>query len=912
MKKFINRFYDVRPGEWYVTIAMFFVNFLLMVVLYFLKPARDSLFLIELGAAQLPLVFILVAVVSIPVTQLVSRLVQSYNNFRVFLWTNLIVIVNLLIIRGLFWIDQDWVYTLFYIWVSVYSILIISQYWVFANELYNTSQSKRLFTLLNLGAILGAIAGSQLSSVVVSVFNMDTENLLYICMGGIFVVMMIVFSLKGRSKFESSNNNRQDDENITTAKVFKSIVNSRYQFLVAAIIGIAMLVSTLVDYQLKAVAADVYPDKANLTSFMGTFYAGLSLASLFIQILFSSRILRRMGIGGGLLTRPVGLFIASILMMFEPVLAVAVFLGGFDGATQYSIDKTSREILFLPFSQRMKERIKFFMDVFVDRFFRGVAGLILLGLVFLADFTVQQIAYIVTAFVGVWIVLSVMARKEYVQQFRNSISRRYLEIGGKGLDLNEPESVEIIKQALKSGNINQAHYILKLLEGHNVEPFADELKSLLRNDSNEIRLQALRLLKSIPDKNYMGEIVQLLEDADTELRLESIHYICMQSEGDPEQILMDYLQSDSVDYKAAALGCISKHGESEDHKMINEEMIESIISQKNKQANLARAQVAQVLTYIGGDKARKYLPVLLNDPSPAVRKEAIKSMGEVKDEAFIPLLIQNLSERQHSLEARNALSNFGENYVNLISAYYHSGKFSRDVCKNIPKVLANMKSQKSVDRLMAMLAEETRPEQRLHLLKALNKLRSSDKKFEFDEKVIRDEIYNELENYYLFISILFQLPDRKQFDLLNKALRERLDQIREHVFRLLGLIYNPKDMYGAYLGLQSISEENRATSIEFLDNILEGDFHKDILPLIDPVSMEDTVQKGKNVFNISIDSYTDGMMTILNGDDDWLKTCAMYGVTSQCPAELREYVENSLEDENPVIKETAQLVSERF
>lgn len=213
---------------------------------------------------------------------------------------------------------------------------------------------------------------------------------------------------------------------------------------------------------------------------------------------------------------------------------------------------------------------------------------------------------------------------------------------------------------------------------------------------------------------------------------------------------------------------------------------------------------------------------------------------------------------------------------------------------------------------MAMLAEETRPEQRLHLLKALNKLRSSGKKFEFDEKVIRDEVYNELENYYLFISILFQLPDRKQFDLLNKALRERLDQVREHVFRLLGLIYNPKDMYGAYLGLQSISEENRATSIEFLDNILEGDFHRDILPLIDPVSMKDTVQKGKNIFNINIDSYTDGMMTILNGDDDWLKTCAMYGVTSQCPAELREYIENSLEDENPVIKETAQLVSERF
>jgi len=913
MRNFINKFYDIRYGEWLMTLAMFFINFLLMVVLYFLKPARDSLFLVELGAAQLPFVFILVAVVSIPVTKVISNLVQSYNNYKVFLWTNIIVILNLLIIRGFFWIDQNWVYTFFYVWVSIYSILIISQYWVFANELYNTSQSKRLFGLLNLGAILGAIAGSQFSSLTVSVFDLTTENLLYICVGVLMVVIALVMTLKGKSKFQTSQAFYESEyTSKSSVDILSSIVRSKYQFLVAAIIGVAMLVSTLVDYQLKAVAADAFPEKADLTSFMGSFYAGLSVASLFIQLLFSSRILRRMGVGGGLLTRPVGLMIASILMVFEPVLAVAVFLGGFDGATQYSIDKTSREILFLPFSQRLKEKIKFIMDVVIDRFFRGIAGLILLVFVLIADFTVQQIAYIVTFFVAIWIFLAWKAKKEYVEQFRNSISRRYLDIGGKGMDLNEPETVEIIKNGLRSGNINQIHYILKLLDGHNVEAFTEELKNLLKHQNNEIRIQSLRLLKSITDKNFINEIIELLDENDTELRLESIHYICMQSEGNPEQILMDYLKSDSVDYRAAALGCISKHGGSQDHKMIDDETIESIINQKTKNVNLARAQVAQVLRYIGGDKARKYLPVLLNDPSPAVRKEAVKSMAEVKDEAFIPLLIQNLNDKNHGLEARNALAAYGEKYINLISSYYHSGDFSTEICKILPKVLGSMSWQKSVDKLMEMLVIEKTPIQRLYLLKSLNKLRSTDKKFKFDKEIIYEQIYSELKNFYLFNAVLFRLPSRKQFSLLQKALHERIDQIKEHIFRLLGLIYNPKDMYGSYLGLQSISEENRATSVEFLDNILEGDLKRDLMPMIDPVSLEDSVRKGRDYFEIDVKSYTDGMLLLLNGDDDWLKTCAIYGVTAQCPVELKEYVKKSIDDENPVVQETAKLVTERF
>jgi len=913
IKHLINKFYDVRDGEWLVTTAMFSINFLLMVILYLLKPARDSLFLVELGAEALPLVFILVAVFSIPVTQLISKLVQKFNNYKVFLWTNLFVILNLLIMRGLFVIDQGWVYTLFYIWVSVYSIMIISQFWVFANELYNTSQSKRLFSLLNLGAILGAIAGSQFSNIAVSVLDIQTENLLFLSIAVIGAILAIVYSLKGRSKFESN-----EKEEISLSGLFKnkeivkSISGSKYQLVIAGIIGVAMLVSTLVDYQLKAIAADVYTETAALTAFMGTFYAGLSIASLFIQILFSGRILRRMGVGGAVLTRPAGMLIGSILMMFEPVLAVAVFLGGFDGATQYSIDKTSREILFLPLSQKMKERVKFFLDVFVDRFFRGIAGFILLILVFWFDITVQQLAWLVTASIGVWLYLSWMAKRLYVEQFRESLNKRYFEIDSVGVDMNESSTVDMICKILSEQDSRKIHYMLKLLEGHDPTPYQNELRNLLSHSSSEIRLQSVRLLKSVSSKHYIDDVEKLLNETDTELRLESIHYICHHADENPEKILMRYLKSDDKKKKAATVGCISKYGTEIQRQMISSEVIESIINRTDKDMNLTRAQIAQVLQYHPGEKANRYLPILINDPSPAVRREAVKSMAKLKDHSFIPLLIQRLDDDEISYATRKALSGYDEELIDLFNAYYTSGDFSEEVCRKLPLVMADMNHQSSVDYLLIMLEKEANEKRRRHVIKGLNKLRSNSGNFTFNSERVDAELKRELKNYYR-LSVTSQLvKDHEKMGLLAKAIKEKQDRILENIFRLLGLIHHHKDIYGAYLGMQSTEEESRSKALELLDNILDIEQHKFVIPILDPSSDQQTTEKAKELFHIHFKNTENAILHIIDGNDTWLKACALYGVSAQSSDRLKDKVKKSANSLEPIVAETANLVLNRI
>ncbi|MFU8813137.1 MAG: Npt1/Npt2 family nucleotide transporter [Balneolaceae bacterium] len=911
LQSFVNKFYDVRPGEWLITTAMFFVNFFLMVILYFLKPARDSLFLVELGANQLPLVFILVAVVSIPVTQFVTRLVRRYNNFKVFLWTNVFVIANLLLLRGLFIIDQDWVYTVFYVWVSVYSILIISQFWVFANELYNTSQSKRLFSLLNMGAILGAIAGSQASSVVVSLLDVDTENLLYFCIAATILVLFIVYPLKGKSKFETSSGPSEKRGIKRSLMVYKGITKSRYQLIIACIIGIAMLISTLVDYQLKAVAADAYPDKDDLTSFMGTFYAGLSVASLLIQLLFSGRILRRMGIGGALAARPAGMLIASILLMFEPVLAVAVFLGGYDSATQYSIDKTSRELLFLPLTQKIKERIKLFLDVFVDRFSRGVAGFILLLLVTYLGATVQQLAWLVSSLLLFWLYMVWQAKREYVNQFRKSLGERYFDIESQGVDLREPIAVKMIKEEMHDCSKRKLINILSFLEGHDVSEFEKELADLLDHSSKEIRLKALVLLKRIHSADYSEQVKELLNSEDTELRLESIHYLCMHSERRADEVIKSYFDSDSLQKQAAAFGCVSRYGSEMEKEMVSDQMINTIIRNKNKKTNLSRAQIAQVLQYHKPEKARRYLPVLLNDPSPAVRKEAIKSMGIVKDEAFIPLLIQHIDDPDSSLEVREAITGYNEEYISLIASYYYSGDFNRRLCNLFPIVIAEFNKQESVDALLEMLGDEVQSEPRKNIIRGLNALRQNGE-FDFPAETVKKELNNEFKHYLNLYAICAAVKGRAHSPIIEKALREKLDKLQENIFRLLGLLYNQKDMHSVYLGLHSQIEENRSKALELLDNLIEDDLRTPLFAIIDPVSETHTLQIAADKYDLSVRNWTEGLRTIMIHEDEWLRTCALYSVDANGDSDAKELLEIGKKDSSSMVKETAMLVQSRL
>jgi len=915
LKKLISIFYDVREEEWRSVFLMVGLHFLLMVVLYFLKPARDSLFLVETGPDQLPVVYIVLALVSLPVTWLVSNVLTRYSTRHVTGWVLAFLALNLLLLRWLFVFDHPLIYMVFYIWVGIFGILVISLFWLMANSIFDAAQSKRLFSLLTVSAILGSIFGSEASSLIVSYTPIITENLLYISTVLMGFAILLLYFLPGESTdrdIENDSESRIGDERKKPSAI-KTVFSSKYQLMIAGIIGLTTVATTFTDYQFKVISFDVYSQKETLTAFLGTFYAGISLASLGIQVLFSSGIIKKWGIAGAVLTRPVGMMVGGVLMAIEPVLASVILLNGFDSATRYSIDKTGRELLFLPLSQDIKERTKLFIDLFVDRFSRGISGGLLLLFLFLMDNPINLITYVLLFTIVCWILLGYKAKKEYVNIFRTSLQRMIVDTESVELKLNEPSILSLIKETLTGGNDSQKLHTLILLENTDVEPVAKELKKLLRHPNSKIRLKALKLLQGVKSKSWIEDVKKLLHDDDPEIRVETIYYLCLHSNDDPSSVIDSYLQDDDLRHQTAALGCTCKHGETQ-ISFPNPEIFDKILNNlpdKEKDRVVIKAQVAEALGFINDDSlAIRHLSELLKDSNRMVVTKALKSIAKLKLDRMISDLLEMFESMEYTVEIRRTLASFGEDYGVLYKNKFLDSSLNMIIRKQIPGIFYHQPCKKAIRHLEDMV-EVDEPDLRYHVIKTMNKIQRKYPELEPDKSRLRNCLRSESQNYFSKLAIKSIQPKYQPNNILLRALSEKMDQTLERMFRLLGLIYDQRDLYSSYLALKSFSPGNRSAALEFIDNILVPEDRKYIFPLIDDISDEKKMEIGYRLFDIEKQPYDKALKILLEGDDRWLKTCAVYSVSPVCPADLQDKVKQMTKTEDPLIRETAMMVLER-
>ncbi|MCP4706752.1 MAG: hypothetical protein GY865_19315, partial [candidate division Zixibacteria bacterium] len=270
MKKLLSSIIDIRKGEAAITILMLASYYLILITYYLLKPARDSLFLVKVSPEQLPLVFILTALVTAPVVLVYSRASNKLRLNKLILYTIGVIIINLIVLRWLVQINQPWVYYLFYAWVSIYGALITSQFWLLANTVYDASQAKRIFSLLGIAGILGAFTGGEVTSIFVQTFNISTENLLLFCIGFLIILGLLVsmiWSIKIKGGFGVSEVSRDGiKSSVTMKKSFGALLRSRHLMLMVGIVAITMMTASFVDFQFKTISFESFPDQSELTS----------------------------------------------------------------------------------------------------------------------------------------------------------------------------------------------------------------------------------------------------------------------------------------------------------------------------------------------------------------------------------------------------------------------------------------------------------------------------------------------------------------------------------------------------------------------------------------------------------------------------------------------------------------------
>jgi ATP/ADP translocase len=211
----------------------------------------------------------------------------------------------------------EWSAYVLYAWVSIYGLLVTSQFWLLANALFMSSQSKRVFTVPSAGAILGAIVGGEITSLLVDVGGMASESLLWVASGVLLAATILARWIRAlhRRTAEAPQISPDQSEEASDETAPTIIRESRHIQLIVGLITLMVIVTTLVDYQFKTVASRAYPTTEGLMSFMGQFYGGVSVVALLVQFVVAPRLMRVVGIGGALSVLPGMLALGSLGML---------------------------------------------------------------------------------------------------------------------------------------------------------------------------------------------------------------------------------------------------------------------------------------------------------------------------------------------------------------------------------------------------------------------------------------------------------------------------------------------------------------------------------------------------------------------------------------------------------------------
>ncbi|SMO51795.1 Npt1/Npt2 family nucleotide transporter [Fodinibius sediminis] len=845
MKEYLLSIVDLKSGEGRIVGLMVLYNFILLVTLYLLKPVRDSLFLVELGPRQLPFVFILTALAVVPISIGYSRFSARVSMGWVINGITLFLAVNLVVIWWLIRTDSQILYFGFYIWVSIYSILITSQFWLLANALFDPMQAKRIFGLLSLSAIAGAMAGGEITGFLVDQAGVAPQQLLLVGAVILFGTLLLVWAIRkeadgtfapAESSIESYPVREQPEMG---RRFFNDIMNSRHLMLIIGIIAISVISTTIIDYQFKTVASAVYLTDERLTAFMGRFYGRVSIIALVLQLFLSTKFIERRGVGGAVTLLPCILLLGSVGLFIWTGLVAAVLLRGTDQSLKHSLDRTGRELLFIPVKMNLKKRTKVFIDLFVDNGAQGFAGLLLLLLTFQLTLSVQQISLVVIGLLACWIILAYWVQRSYVNEFRESVEK---QVNNKQAALQQGGSMASMDQLVQNLQSHDEATVLRALESLRKRCDAEEmplqvLERLLGHPDPGIRTSCLQLFRKCEIDGYIEEIARMIEDSSVAVRLEAARYIyhfydAQRYEVDWLEILKEGLHHQDIKIRIATLGLIAKDGGREERALITTDYLEQAANYRGEHQKDLKMEVARVLGVVYARDRSHILMGLLQDSSPEVVQRAIIAAGRVGDRKFIHLLLDYLNSEKYRRTAQKGLAMYGDRILGTLFDYLTDDEVALSKRLLIPRILYLNDSQVALDVLQMGLDHCDIPV-RHQVVKALSRMRQRLESPIFDEEQLKRFVYEEARRYALLRQSYSLLQRSDHLDELLQSIQEEAARSFENIFRLLGLIYDAHDIYNVYKGIRSENRVLVSESIEFLDNLIEWEIKKYLMPLFE-------------------------------------------------------------------------------
>jgi ATP:ADP antiporter, AAA family len=261
----------------------------------------------------------------------------------------------------------------FYIWVSVFNMLIVSVFWSFMADIFSRSQAKRLFGFIAAGMTVGGIVGPLIATFLAT--RVGNSGLMLIAAAGFVVTALLVKGLEhARAKLVVTSGSEAQRTNINhrlgggnPLDGFILLAKSPYLLLIAGFLFLMTSISTIVYTQLGDLITKAFTNHDQRTQVYSTIELVVNSLAVLIQLLGTGRIINRFGVKFGLLLNPIIMVFAFLAIAFSPVLLILGSLQVVRRVAEYAVARPTREMLFTVVDQESKYKAKNVIDTVVYR-----------------------------------------------------------------------------------------------------------------------------------------------------------------------------------------------------------------------------------------------------------------------------------------------------------------------------------------------------------------------------------------------------------------------------------------------------------------------------------------------------------------------------------------------------------------
>jgi AAA family ATP:ADP antiporter len=376
LERLLSPIADVRRDEVVSALLMTLLIFLLLAAYYLLKTVREVLILTE-GGAEVK------SYSSAGQAVLLLFLVPAYGAFA-----SRVQAVRLVVVVTLFFASHLLLFMLgigagmkvgvvYFLWVGIFNLMVIAQFWAFASDVYTEEQGKRLFPLIGVGASLGAWLGAVRAGWLI---ERATPPRLLAGACAILIICAVLVPLVHRLTVEADRGRREREQKPLAGGGFTMIRQDRYLAFIALLMLLVNVVNTTGEYLFGRYVVEqantLYSGtdaaaQAARERFVGETYSRLfstvNLTGFLLQMFVVGRVFKWLGIGAALVIHPLVALTGYLLMLRAPSLQLIGLLKVADNSLDYSLGNTTRQVLWLPTSREAKYKAKQAVDSFFVR-----------------------------------------------------------------------------------------------------------------------------------------------------------------------------------------------------------------------------------------------------------------------------------------------------------------------------------------------------------------------------------------------------------------------------------------------------------------------------------------------------------------------------------------------------------------